>query len=56
MVMTMRVYEVDSRTGTVIRERVDVTVQPGSGTSPPPMLSSAYPPCRCPRCRPRSKN
>lgn len=53
MGMTMRVYEVDRKGGTVVRERGSVTVQ-GGGERDAPMLSSVYPKCQCPRCLPRS--
>lgn len=53
MGMTMRVYEVDRRTGTAVRERVSLVVRQGSGNDAP-LLSSAYPPCQCPRCLTRS--
>jgi len=51
MSMTMRVYDVDSKTGMVVRVRTSVTVRPPDGIRPAPPLSSAYPPCRCPVCR-----
>lgn len=51
MGMTMRVYEIDSKTGAVVREHAGVTVAPEDENDAPPLLSSAYPPCKCPRCR-----
>ncbi|WP_167828837.1 hypothetical protein [Streptomyces sp. MZ04] len=53
--MTIRVYDVDSRTGKATRERVLVTVEPAGRKRPPP-LSSAYPECRCQRCRAYGKD
>jgi hypothetical protein len=55
MGMTMRVYDLDSKTGAVVRERASVTVRPGN-KSGAPMMSSAYPPCGCPRCRAQGKS
>ncbi|AYN37980.1 hypothetical protein D9753_02315 [Streptomyces dangxiongensis] len=45
--MTMRVYAVD-RYGTITQDRGTVTVTPGNQPLP---LSTAYPPCSCPRHR-----
>ncbi|MFG2120755.1 hypothetical protein [Streptomyces sp. NPDC048710] len=44
----MRVYSVD-RYGTITQHRGTVTVT--YGNQPLPMLSTAYPPCMCFRCR-----
>ncbi|MEU3072343.1 hypothetical protein [Streptomyces laurentii] len=48
--MTIRVYDVDRKTGNVVRERGRLTAGFG-GERAAPLLTSAYPPCRCPRCR-----
>ncbi|MGW1000495.1 hypothetical protein [Streptomyces sp. NPDC002520] len=49
--MTMRVYTVD-RYGTITRDRGTVTVAFGNQPLPQlPMMSTAYPPCECGRCR-----
>lgn len=56
MGMTIRVYDVDSKTGTVVRERTSVTTRSGKVGDVPPMFSSAYPLCQCSRCRVRSSN
>lgn len=45
--MTLRVYTV--RDGVVVSRRPEVRVT--TNTLPPPELWSAFPPCRCPRCR-----
>ncbi|MFF9238365.1 hypothetical protein ACF1AY_15730 [Streptomyces sp. NPDC014776] len=46
--MTIRVYQVD-RAGTITRDRGEISVIP-YGEDPLP-VSSAFPPCKCPRCR-----
>ncbi|MET8563221.1 hypothetical protein ABZV75_22495 [Streptomyces flaveolus] len=46
--MTMRVYTVD-RYGMVTHDRGTVTVTPGNDLLP--LMSTAYPPCACPRHR-----
>ncbi|MDQ0776590.1 DNA-directed RNA polymerase subunit RPC12/RpoP [Streptomyces aurantiacus] len=46
--LTLRVYTVD-RQGAVTRERSRVEVRVGDRGDPLP-LTSAYPPCGCPRC------
>ncbi|WP_159047760.1 hypothetical protein [Streptomyces sp. WM6378] len=55
MAMTMRVYEMDRRTGQVVRQRALVAVGTAA-SSDAPMMSSAYPPCRCRRCVSEGKN
>ncbi|MFI0982606.1 hypothetical protein ACH4SP_37055 [Streptomyces sp. NPDC021093] len=55
MGMTMRVYEIDSRTGKVVRERGRVVVGLGNGRDAT-LVSSAYPPCQCSRCRVAAKS
>ncbi|MEV5876124.1 DUF6415 family natural product biosynthesis protein [Streptomyces sp. NPDC052101] len=47
--MTMWVYTVD-RYGSIIHDRGTVTVAYGN-QSLPPVMSTAYPPCECSRCR-----
>ena len=47
--MTLRVY-VSTREGVVTEERRTVHVTAEDATLPP-LMSHAYPPCRCPRCR-----
>ncbi|WP_338671813.1 hypothetical protein V1460_02360 [Streptomyces sp. SCSIO 30461] len=47
--MTIRVYDVDRKTGQVVRERGRLAVPLGDQDEP--LLTSAYPPCGCPRCR-----
>lgn len=49
MSMTMRVYEVGGKTGQFVRERSLVAVTPGENAGP--LMTSAFPPCQCPRCR-----
>lgn len=53
MRFTMRVYEVDSKTGRVVRERGRVAV--GASDRGVPLMTSAYPPCQCRRCRAEDK-
>lgn len=48
MSMTMRTYDMDSKTARVVRERGTVTVKRHEDLAP--LMSSAYPPCQCPRC------
>ena len=55
MGMTMRVYEIDSRTVKVVRERGRVVVGLGNGRDAP-LVSSAYPPCQCSWCRVAAKS
>ncbi len=47
--LTLRVYKINPQ-GAVTEDRGKVEVLAGTHTTPPP-LTSAYPPCRCPRCR-----
>ncbi|QEV15592.1 hypothetical protein CP974_07630 [Streptomyces fradiae ATCC 10745 = DSM 40063] len=47
--MTLRVYDVDRRTGRVVRERGRIVTPMGDQSLAPP-LTNAYPPCECPRC------
>ncbi len=49
MRMTIRVYDVDGKTGQVVRERGRLAV-PYDDERLAPLMTSAYPPCRCPRC------
>ena len=49
--LTLRVYKLDAD-GTVAEER-DKTEFSVRGNAMPMPLTSAYPPCRCPRCRSR---
>lgn len=55
MNMTMRVYDVDSKTGQVVRERGRVAVQLENGRDGP-IMSSTYPPCQCRKCRAKVKS
>jgi len=45
--MTMRVYTVN-RAGIITEDRGPVSVLPSDQPLP---VSTAFPPCRCPRCR-----
>ncbi|MGP3999123.1 hypothetical protein [Streptomyces sp. 8N706] len=48
--MTLRVYTA-TRDGVVVEERAEVHVLAGDAL--PPLMSHTYPPCQCPRHRPR---
>lgn len=54
MAMTIRVCDINTQTGQVVRERADVVVGPGVRDSPP-MNSLAFPSCECARCRPKGE-
>jgi hypothetical protein len=47
--LTLRVYKINPQ-GTVTEDRGKVEVLANAHTDPPPH-TSAFPPCRCPRCR-----
>lgn len=52
MPMTIRVYDINTQTGQVVRERADVAdvvVAPGVRDSPP-MTPAAFPSCESARC------
>lgn len=49
--MTMRVYRVrPDRSQYPVSPQIVVDTPTGPQTSLSPLTSSAYPPCRCPRC------
>ncbi|MFF4421186.1 hypothetical protein ACFY04_10435 [Streptomyces sp. NPDC001549] len=47
--MTIRVYDINTLTGQVVRERADVVVAPKVRDSPP-VNPLAFPSCECARC------
>lgn len=50
--MTIAVYRIDRETGarTTVRERVTVVGSPAAVFA----VDTTFPPCQCPRCRPRA--